>query len=82
MDELFELMTLIQTLKMKKRPPIVLFGQEFWDEVLNLDALVRFGTINAEDLSLFRLTDSVDEAFEFIVAGLEAEASAGPGPHM
>jgi len=82
MDELFELMTLIQTLKMKKRPPIVLFGSAFWGEVLNLEAMVRHGTINARDLELFRVTDSVDEAFAHITAGLKAHAMGDPGPRL
>ena len=82
MDELFELMTLIQTLKMKKRPPIVLFGRRFWDEVLNLEAMVRYGTINAADLELFRVTDSVDEAFEHVTKGLKAHALQEPGPRL
>jgi len=82
MDELFELMTLIQTLKMKKRPPIVLFGRTFWSDVLNLDAMVRYGTINAADLELFHVTDSVDEAFEHITRGLTSQATLDPGPQM
>ena len=80
MDELFEIMTLIQTLKMKKRPPIVLFGSEFWNKVVNLEAMVKFGTIDAKDLDLFLRTDSVDEAFEFITKRLEATAINDPGP--
>ena len=82
LDEFFELMTLIQTLKMKKRPPIVLFGSEFWDEVLDLDALVRFGTIDEKDLDLFLRTNSVDEAFDFITAELTATAMNTTGPHL
>jgi len=82
MDELFELMTLIQTLKMKKRPPVVLFGREFWNEVLNLEALVRYGTIDAKDRDLFRITDSTDEAFEFVTKGLKAHAMGAPGPRL
>ena len=80
MDELFELFTLIQTLKMKRRPPIVLFGKAFWNEVLNLEALARYGTINDDDLALFRVTDSTDEAFEFVTAGLLQTALSKPGP--
>jgi uncharacterized protein (TIGR00730 family) len=82
MDELFELMTLIQTLKMKKRPPIVLFGREFWDTVLNFEALARFGTIDERDVDLFFKTDSVDEAFEHITRELEATAMNGAGPSL
>jgi len=52
MDELFEILTLIQTGKLRKRLPIILYGSEFWDKVINLDALVEFGTISADDLNL------------------------------
>ncbi|MGM0561576.1 MAG: LOG family protein [Pseudomonadota bacterium] len=66
LDELFELLTLVQTNKMKKQIPIVLFGSEFWDEVFNLETMVRHGTINKEDLNLFYRTDSVDAAYDYI----------------
>jgi uncharacterized protein (TIGR00730 family) len=82
LDEFFELMTLIQTLKMKKRPPIVLFGSEFWDKVLDLDAMARFGTIDKGDLHLFRRTDSVDEAFDFITTELMSVGMSEPGPSL
>ena len=82
LDEFFELMTLIQTLKMKKRPPIVLFGSEFWGKVMDLDAMAQFGTIDKEDLDLFRRTDSVDEAFDFITAELLSTSMNDPGPSL
>ncbi len=70
MDELFELVTLIQTSKMGKSIPIVLYGKEFWNEVVNFDALVRWGTISKEDLKLFRFASSPEEAFEYLKAEL------------
>jgi len=79
LDEFFEVMTLVQTRKLKKRLPIVLYGRTFWDKVMNLDALVEFGTISREDLDLFHTTDSVDEAFAFITRELEEKALASPG---
>ena len=82
MDELFELMTLIQTLKMKKRPPVVLFGREFWDKVIDLKALADFGTIDEKDLKMFLRTDSVDEAFEFITTELTKTAMVDTGPSL
>jgi hypothetical protein len=82
MDELFELMTLIQTLKMKKRPPIVLFGSEFWSKVLDLEALANFGTIDEKDLDLFLRTDSVDEAFDFITSELAATEMSDREPSL
>lgn len=79
LDELFELMTLVQTKKLIKSMPIVLFGEEFWHSVLNFDALVEHGTIDANDLGLFLETDSVDEAFKFITCELEENALSRPG---
>lgn len=81
-DEFFELMTLIQTLKMKKRPPIVLFGKDFWDKVLNLEMLAQFGTIDKKDLDLFLRTDSVDDAFDFITAELAKTGMKDTGPSL
>jgi uncharacterized protein (TIGR00730 family) len=66
MDELFELLTLIQTGKLGKQMPIVLYGKEFWDEVIDLDALVRWGTISPEDLQLVRTCSTPEEASEFL----------------
>ena len=82
LDEFFELMTLIQTLKMKKRPPIVLLGNEFWDKVLNLETLAHFGTIDRKDLDLFLRTDSVDAAFDFITGELLKTGMNDPGPSL
>jgi uncharacterized protein (TIGR00730 family) len=71
LDELFEILTLRQTGKIKKKLPMVLFGTEFWDSVLNLDKMVEWGTIAPRDLQLFHRTDSVDDAFAFLVRALE-----------
>ena len=79
LDELFELLTLVQTHKMTKPMPIVLFGTKFWDEVVNFDALVKHGTINAKDVSLVRRTDSVDEAYEWLVQQLTEHMLQRPG---
>jgi uncharacterized protein (TIGR00730 family) len=79
LDELFEVMTLIQTVKLKKKLPVVLFGGDYWNEVLNLDALVRHRMIDPEDLDLLFRTDSVDEAFDFVTGQLTQYALARPG---
>jgi uncharacterized protein (TIGR00730 family) len=65
-DELFELLTLVQTRKSTKRMPVVLYGKDFWSEVVNFDALVRWGTISPGDLALFRIADTPDEAFDYL----------------
>ena len=72
MDELFEVLTLIQTKKPRKSMPVVLFGREFWDEVLNFEALVRWGVVSPEDLDIFYKTDSVDDAFDYLRGKLES----------
>ena len=82
LDELFETLTLVQTGRVKKKMAIVLFGQDYWSKVLNLEALVEFGTISPTDLDLFILTDSVDEAFEYVTRELEHYALDQPGPHL
>jgi len=79
MDEFFETLTLIQTQKTGKVMPIVLYGKSFWGDVLNLDALVKYGTVSEADLKLFRTVDSVDEAYDFIVEGLSEYALGNPG---
>ena len=71
LDELFEVATLIQTQKTSKRAPMVLFGKEFWDRVVDFDLMIEMGTISPEDVNLFFRTDSVDEAFDHIVEWLE-----------
>jgi len=70
-DEFMEIVTLVQTLKIKKHLPIVLYGSEYWDKVVHFDPMVEFGTISPEDLNLFYRTDSVDDAYRYIVHELE-----------
>ena len=82
LDELFETLTLLQTRQMKKRLPVVLFGSEYWDKVLNLQALADFGAINQADLDLIYRTDSVDDAFTYIVDELCKYALPNPGKGM
>ena len=78
MDELFETMTLITTHKIKKKMPIVLFGTSYWNDVLNIDAMVEHGTVSADEAALIFKTDSVDEAFDYISKDLEKNALADP----
>ena len=71
MDELFEVLTLIQTKMPRKVMPVVLYGSEFWDQVLNLDALVRWGVLARTELDIVYKTDSVDDAFNYLKTRLE-----------
>ena len=73
-DELFELLTLVQTGKASPRP-IVLFDRDFWEKVVNLKLLVDRGMIDEKDLSLFEIVDTPEEAWASLVRrGLEAHA--------
>ena len=69
-DELMEVLTLVQTRKLNKKIIIVLYGSQFWKEVINFDALVRYGTISAEDRDLFEFADDVDTAQRLLQEGL------------
>lgn len=65
MDELFEALTLVQTQKITPLP-IVLMGREFWEEVINWNALVDNGTIDPEDIDLFVYAETAEEAWDYI----------------
>jgi hypothetical protein len=66
-DESFELLTLVQTGKVKPIP-ILFFGREFWNRVVNFEALVEEGVISVDDLKLFRFVDTAEEAWGHICA--------------
>jgi len=74
MDELMELLTLTQTQKLAKKMTILLYGSEYWKEVINFEALVKYGMIAPEDLHLFQYADDPETAFEMLKKGLETYA--------
>jgi uncharacterized protein (TIGR00730 family) len=79
LDELFEVMTLQQTGKVRQRP-IVLVGREFWSKLINWDWLVDTGMIAAADLKLFHLVETADEAWSVLAQALgldEPETTTG-----
>lgn len=71
LDEMFELLTLIQTKKTTKYTPIVLYGSEYWDDLINFDAMKKWGMIHPQDLRLFKKFDNVDEAFNYLKQELQ-----------
>jgi len=79
MDELFELLTLVQTHKMRKPMPIVLFGTEYWKKIVDFDALAHHGMIGKKDVELIFRTDSVEEAYDWLILQLAEKALAQPG---
>lgn len=82
MDEFFENLTLVQTHKLRKPLPVVLFGTKFWDQALNLQEMIDSGTISEGDEELFFRTDSVEEALNFITSELLQNAIKLPGGRL
>ncbi|HEX8215232.1 MAG TPA: LOG family protein [Allosphingosinicella sp.] len=76
-DECFELLTLIQTGKIKP-VPIVLFGRDFWSRVVNFEALVEEGTVSADDLNLFEIVETAEEAWDYICARYAGDEALQP----
>ncbi len=79
LDEMAEVLTLCQTLKLKKRMPMVLYGGDFWRRVLDFNALVQAGTIARDDLDLLHRSDSVDDAFDYLTSELSGAPLYEPG---
>jgi uncharacterized protein (TIGR00730 family) len=71
MDELMEVLTLLQTNKLHKPMPVLIYGSKYWKEVINLPAMVKWGTISPQDVNLLHFADTPAEAFEYLRAQLE-----------
>ncbi len=74
MDELTEILTLAQTRKLSRRIPVILYGSDYWSEILNFKALARHGMISPEDLELFQYADDPAAALQLLQARLEPDA--------
>ena len=72
MDELWEMLTLLQTNKLSSHHLILIYGRKYWDKVLNWRHMVRTGTISEREFKLLQFADSVDEAFDHVRADMEA----------
>ena len=79
LDELCEILTLSQTRKLSKRIPVLLYGESYWREVINFDALARHGMIAESDLELFRYVDTPATAFS-VLRGWLLEELRHPAP--
>ncbi len=73
LDELIEILTLMQTRKLDRHIPVVLYGSSYWNEIINFEALVRHGMIDREDLALFQFADNPATALGLLQAGIAAE---------
>jgi uncharacterized protein (TIGR00730 family) len=66
LDELFETLTLIQTGKVLKKMPILIYGTEYWNRIINFANMAKYGVISKTDLDLIHFCDSVDDAFDYL----------------
>jgi hypothetical protein len=79
MDELFEVLTLVQTGKIEEGLPIVLYGKDYWTRLFDFEALAEWGYISEEDLNRFLIVDTVDEAEAHLKSSINQEKL---GSHM
>lgn len=75
LDELMEVLTLLQTNKIKKKVTVVLYGKKYWETILNFPAMVQYRVISPEDLNLFVYKDTPQEAFDYLVKELRKNYS-------
>jgi uncharacterized protein (TIGR00730 family) len=71
MDEMMEVLTLVQTQKLRKKVTMVLYGKDFWNTIINFNALVQMKVISKKDLKLFKIIDKPLDAFNYIVTELQ-----------
>src|SRR5262245_36535961 len=71
LDEMFEIMTLMQTEKLAKQIQVILYGSEYWDEILHLEPMAEWGAINPTDMQLVKRADTPHDAFALLKAHLE-----------
>ena len=70
LDELFEILTLVQTQKLSSHTEIILYGSDYWDAVLRFEPFIEWGAIAPRDVELFHRCDTVDQAFETLTTNL------------
>jgi len=71
MDELFEVLTLIQTGKVSKHLPIILWNEDYWRRMVNWEMLIDEGMIDAEDLELMTFSSDIDEVENLLINHLQ-----------
>ena len=72
MDEMFEVLTLLQTRKVQRPVQVIVYGREYWDDVVDFKKLVEWGAITAADLDLVHMVDDVEEAFALLTRTIQS----------
>jgi uncharacterized protein (TIGR00730 family) len=80
LDELFEILTLAQTEKLAKKITVLIYGEQYWRKVLNLEALADAGAISPKDVNLFQYVDTPEDAFERLKESLTRDHLQAPPP--
>jgi uncharacterized protein (TIGR00730 family) len=80
LDEMFEILTLMQTEKLAKQIQVILYGTEYWDPILNLEPLEEWGAINSADIDLIRRANTPQDAFEYLKTHLTEHHLMPPTP--
>ena len=80
MDEMFEMLTLVQTDKIRKKLALIIYDEKYWKSIINFDALVEKGVISASDLKLFTFCNSLDDAYDAIIKHLKKYYRKGKEP--
>jgi uncharacterized protein (TIGR00730 family) len=80
LDEMFEILTLAQTEKLSKKIGVLLYGREYWEQVVKFEPMLRAGAISQKDLDLFTFADTPEEAFQYLQAHLVANYLTPSGP--
>ncbi len=70
LDELFEILTLLQTKKLHKKMSVVVYGKDFWEQIVNFQNMAKLNVISESDLKLFKIVDTPVEAFEYLTKDL------------
>jgi uncharacterized protein (TIGR00730 family) len=81
LDEMSEILTLSQTRKLEGKMTVILYGMDYWNEIINFDALIKHGMISADDMQLFSFANTPTEAFDLLKQGLTPELQALPSAY-
>lgn len=82
MDELFEILTLVQTDKIRKKLAMVIYDEKYWKSIINFDNLIFEGVISETDMKLFHFCNNIDDVFNIVTTHLEKNFLKGKEPEV